>query len=109
MTAARSEKKSETLEVRLGHATKTAFMARCRGDGVTASDAVRAFIDGQLAAGRSRRRTVSLGQCLAAAIAGLIMGVAAPSVAQTARHAPDFEQLDADHDGRLTPVEFAAR
>ena len=105
----RPEKKSETLEVRLGHAAKTAFMARCRQDGVTASDAVRAFIEVQLAGGRSRRPTVGLYQVLAAAIAGLVIGVAAPSVAQTAGHPPSFERLDRDQDGVLTPDEFASR
>ena len=41
-------KKSESLEIRLPYPTKQAFMARCRDDGRSASDALRAFIDGYL-------------------------------------------------------------
>ncbi|MBL4787807.1 MAG: hypothetical protein JKY60_01715 [Kordiimonadaceae bacterium] len=42
------EKKSETLEVRLGYRKKTAFMAACKTEGKTASAVVRNFIDGYL-------------------------------------------------------------
>ena len=43
--APRPLKKTETIEIRLPHDTKTAFMARCRAEGRTASDVLRRFID----------------------------------------------------------------
>jgi hypothetical protein len=85
-------KKSETLEIRLPHQTKTDFMARCQTEGRTASEAVRRFIEGELTEDAPRRmrpgfwpaRWPALGQALAAAVAGLAIGaVAAPSLAQT--------------------------
>jgi len=110
MPTARPQKKTETLEIRLGHDAKTAFMARCRREGVTASDAVRAFIEGEGRSRRSRRATVGLVSAMAAGIAGLVVGAAAaPSVAQTATDASSFARLDRDHDGLLTPAEFSAR
>lgn len=109
MRPPRPEKKSETLEIRLGHAAKSAFMARCRTEGRTASEAVRAYID---AGGPERRRRsqVSVVQALAAALAGLAIGAAAaPSVAQSVSPQAAFERLDRDSDGVLTPTEFARR
>src|SRR5205809_809617 len=50
-------KKSESLEIRLPYPTKQAFMARCRDDGRSASDAMRGFIDYHLARD-ARRATV---------------------------------------------------
>ncbi|CAN5458142.1 EF-hand domain-containing protein [soil metagenome] len=108
MPAARTPKKSETLEVRLPFETKTAFMARCQDDGRTASDAVRGFIECELTGRRPARSR--LWQALAAAIVGLVLGaVAAPSLAQTASPHASFERLDRDHDGVLTPAEYAVR
>ena len=52
-TQKRAEKKSETLEVRLPHSKKEAFKAACEEEGITASHAVRTFIDAYLK--RSRR------------------------------------------------------
>ena len=40
MASPRPPKKSESLEIRLPFDTKQAFMARCRDEGVTASEAV---------------------------------------------------------------------
>ena len=103
----RPPKKSETLEVRLPHQTKTAFMARCQAEGRTASDAVRGFIEGELSP--VRRTRVRGWQALVAALAGLAIGaVAAPSLAQTTGHA-SFAQLDRNNDGVLSPVEYASR
>ncbi len=107
MTAPRPPKKSETLEVRLPHQTKAAFMARCRGRGQTASEAVRTYIETDLT-GRTRSR---LWQAAAAAAAGLALGaVAAPALARTAPtdHAT-FERLDRNRDGALSPTEFQRR
>lgn len=53
LTEQKSEKKSETLEVRLPHSKKEAFKAACEDEGITASHAVRTFIDAYLK--RSRR------------------------------------------------------
>ena len=105
---ARPPKKSETLEVRLPFETKTAFMARCQAEGRTASDAVRGFIEGELSPVR-RTRMRGWQALVAAVAAGLAIGaVAAPSLAQTASHTR-FADLDRDHDGVLTPGEYAAR
>lgn len=100
----RAPKKSETLEVRLPHAAKTAFMARCRDSGQTASEAVRGFIEGELAA-RSRLRSWRIA---AAALAGLAVGaVAAPSLAQTVGgDRAAFERMDRNHDGVVSYAEF---
>jgi hypothetical protein len=118
MTSQSSPKKSETLEIRLPHQTKTAFMARCQTEGRTASEAVRRFIDGEIS-GPSRRPRVTLWQALAAAAAGLAIGaVAAPSLAQTSlgqtAHAQEspraaFDRLDRNHDGVVSFEEFRAR
>ncbi|HZV84804.1 MAG TPA: hypothetical protein VFF48_07450 [Brevundimonas sp.] len=111
MTRIRPPKKSETLEVRLPYEAKTAFMARCRDTGQTASDAVRLFIDSEIAGGPRRRNRLRAWQMLVAAIAGLAIGAAAaPSLAQTGgSDRAAFEALDRDADGLLTPAEFARR
>lgn len=110
MTAPRPPKKSETLEVRLPHAAKTAFMDRCRASGLTASEVVRTLIERDATAPRGRW-TLSAGQALAAAIAGLAIGaVAAPSIAQAlpgSRVA--FDQMDTNRDGVVTFAEFEGR
>jgi hypothetical protein len=41
----RPEKRSESLEIRLGHSAKQAFMEACREKGMTASEVVRAFVE----------------------------------------------------------------
>ncbi len=48
MQGERPEKKSETLEVRIPHSKKEAFKAACERDGITASHAMRSFIDAYL-------------------------------------------------------------
>lgn len=114
MRAPRSPKKSESLEIRIPYAAKVAFMARCQREGVTASDALRDFIDQQIQPPRrmSRRRwRLAAGALVAAALGA----VALPSVARPGR-APDvaqdllcrvaFARLDANHDGVLTLDEY---
>jgi len=121
----RREKKSETLEVRLPHETKQAFLSACREDGTTASEVVRGSIQEYLVSreqpsqqpGRRpdyartliamipqpirRKRWLAAG----AGAVGLAIFSAMPSAA-----APDFkatfDKLDANHDGVLTPDEF---
>ena len=106
----RAPKKSETLEVRLPHGAKTAFMARCRDEGQTASEAVRGFIEAELVS-RGRRGRLWAWQAVAAAVAGLALGaVAAPSLAQTSpSDRAAFQRLDRNHDGVLSLAEFQRR
>ena len=109
MTSPRPPKKSETLEIRLPHAAKLAFMERCRAAGLTASEVVRGLIEAPAAP--KARRTMKGWQALAAAIAGVVIGAAAaPSIAQAlpgSRAA--FDQMDANHDGVVSFAEFQAR
>jgi hypothetical protein len=77
-------------------------MARCRDRGVSASEALRAFIDGEIAAPvrYPRLRWAAVG------LAALAIGaVAAPSLARPSLPAR-FARLDADHDGKLDFAEF---
>ncbi|HEY3948611.1 EF-hand domain-containing protein [Phenylobacterium sp.] len=116
-------KKSETIEIRLPYPTKLAFMARCRDEGRSASEALRGFIDGELA-GRAAPSAHPLRMRLAigALVAAALGAVALPSLAHTnqraafdclardraAISAADFARLDADHDGRVSYAEFQA-
>jgi len=105
-------KKTETVEIRLPHATKTAFMAQCRDEGRTASDAIRRFIDAELNATSSARPQPRLSwrPLLAAAVAGLALGaVAAPSLAQSSPTRADFDRLDRNHDVVVSFDEYRAR
>ena len=110
MTAPRLPKKSETLEIRLPYATKTAFMTQCREEGRTASDVMRGFIDDELV-GRSRNPRSIWWQALAAASAGIALGaIAVPSVAQTRpMERAAFDRLDRDGNGELAYSELARR
>lgn len=108
MTTPRPPKKSETLEIRLPHAAKVAFMERCRADGVTASEVVRGLIESEVPAGPKARRAIKGWQTVAAAVAGIVIGAAAaPSIAQAlpgSRVA--FEKIDANQDGVISFAEF---
>ena len=93
MASSRPLKKSETLEIRIPYPTKAAFMARCREDGSSASEALRRLIDQHLAdeapirpsarpvAPGSRRLLHLAAGALIAAAAG---AVALPSLAHPA-------------------------
>ena len=116
MSVRRQPKKTETLEIRLSHEEKQSFMARCRTDGLTASEAVRSLIAGRVS--RSPKRRTGLGWTVAAALgAGLAVGaIAAPSLAQSASravHVPDdraaFARLDRNGDGAISFAEFQSR
>jgi hypothetical protein len=99
----RGPKKSETLEIRLPHALKQAFMARCRDEGRSASEAVRGFIEGAVV---DPRRPSGRLRWAAVGLAAVSLGaVAAPSLARPSLPA-QFARLDADHDGRLSLAEF---
>lgn len=114
-------KKSETLEVRLPHETKQAFLTACREDGTTASQVVRGSIDDYLDA-RVRPtsqpetgkllhmipRPIRKKRYLAAGAGMLVLGlaVALPSAAGPDMKAA-FDRLDINHDGILSAEEFA--
>jgi hypothetical protein len=104
----RAPKKSETLEIRLPYETKTAFMARCRDEGRTASDALRGFIDGEVE-GRPTRSRSRVWIAAAAALGLAIGAAAAPSLAQTTPDQAAFRKLDRNADGALSYEEFSAR
>lgn len=108
MSTVRPPKKSETLEIRLPHAAKVAFMDRCRASGVTASEVLRELIERETP---RPRRTMKRWQAALLAVAGLVIGAAAaPSIAQAlpgSRAA--FDQMDADRDGVISFAEFRAR
>ncbi len=104
----RAPKKSETLEIRLPYQTKTAFMARCRDEGRTASDAVRGYIESEVA-GRPARSRSRIWIAAAAALGLAIGAAAAPSLAQTTPDHAAFGRLDRNGDGVLSYEEFSAR
>lgn len=106
----RAPKKSETLEVRLPYPTKQAFMARCRHDGRSASEAVRGFIEAEVGAGRlARRRGKLIARLAAGAVLAAAAGaVAAPTLAHPNRMA-EFQRLDTNHDGVISRAEFLRR
>ena len=110
MSAPRKLKKSESLEIRIPHPTKQAFMARCRDEGRSASEALRAFIDGQLDAPKPAPRRATPWRLIAGAAIVAAMGAAAvPSLARPGLNAAEFTRLDANHDGVLTYAEFQRR
>lgn len=105
-------KKTETVEIRLAHDIKAAFMARCQAQGRTASEAIRRFIETELTPAGSRTTGLTGWHgLLAAAVAGLALGaVAAPSLAQsTGPGRAAFDRLDRNQDGVLTFREYRAR
>jgi hypothetical protein len=116
MSAPRRLKKSESLEIRIPYPTKQAFMARCEAEGVTASEALRGFIEGQLApATPSRRKAPRLliGGLIAAAVGAIaVPSLAGPAVAAGLAHdlvsRVAFERIDANHDGVITYAEYRA-
>jgi hypothetical protein len=106
----RPAKKSETLEIRLPFETKTAFMARCRDEGLTASEAVRTFIDQRLSGAERRGPRGWRRRAQAAAGVLVLLGAGAtalPSLAGTLDRA-GFSGLDRNGDGRLSRAEFSA-
>lgn len=113
MTATKSSKKSETIEIRLSHEAKTAFMAQCRARQHTASDAIRLFIDGELAEQAAPRRSrVPHWRMVTAMAAGAAfgMGMAIPSLAHATQTSKTvFEKLDRNRDGLLNYQEFRRR
>jgi hypothetical protein len=116
MSAPRKLKKSETLEIRIPYPTKQAFMARCQDQGVSASEALRGFIDTQLAPSTPARRKaprVLIGGLIAAAVGAVaVPSLAGPAVAAgLARDLVSrvaFERIDTNHDGVISYAEYRA-
>jgi hypothetical protein len=100
----RPPKKSETLEIRLPYPTKQAFMARCRDDGRSASEALRGFIEREIEA-PARRPANGLRWVVGAALALAAGAAAVPSLAHPAS---DFQRLDRNGDGRISAAELLA-
>ena len=115
-SAPRRLKKSESLEIRIPYPTKQAFMARCQADGVSASEALRGFIDGQLAPATAPRRKAPR-LVIGALIAAAVGAIAAPTLAGPAVAAGlardlvskvAFERIDANRDGVISYAEYRA-
>lgn len=113
MSTPRKLKKSESLEIRIPYPTKQAFMARCQTDGVSASEALRGFIEGQLAPAPVRRKAPRL--LIGGLIAAAVGAMAAPTLAGPAMAAGlardlvsrvAFERIDANHDGVISYAEY---
>lgn len=102
-------KKSDSIEVRLPHATKQAFMDRCRAQGRTASEAVRGFVEEMVAGTPPRSGSLirSLGAGIAlAAVAAIVWSMSARWHAPRAYFLTEFAAMDADRDGALTRAEY---
>ena len=115
MSQPRKLKKSETIEIRIPFPTKQAFMARCQADGVSASEALRGFIDGQLAPALAPTRRRAPRLLIGGLIAAAVGAIAAPTLAGPAVAAGlardlvsrvTFERIDANHDGVITYAEY---
>jgi len=116
MTRLRPPKKTESLEVRLPHDAKRAFMSKARDEGRTASDVLRAFVDSYAAASEvpGARKRIRRYLKLAAMAAVAATGVAFYALTPTAvAAAPELEAmfgaLDGNLDGALDREEFLNR
>ena len=96
----RAEKKSETIEVRVTHSEKLAFMDACQRAGVTASHAIRDFIAQSLEP-RRRWKTglISLTCIGVAALAGAAFYVGNQAQPHTPVNGTDFILAHLDHNG----------
>jgi hypothetical protein len=111
MAAPRKLKKSESLEIRIPYPTKQAFMARCRAEGRSASEALRAFIEAHLEAPRLSRKTRAWRFAAGALAAAAMAAAAAPSLARVVQAEPhsqaEFLRLDVNQDGLLDYREYS--
>lgn len=105
----RPPKKSESLEIRIPYEAKQAFMARCQRDGRSASEALRSFIDAEIAPARpaARRSRLLVGVLIAAAVGAVALpSLARQPVADDLLRRAAFAQQDANHDGVLSLGEY---
>jgi hypothetical protein len=113
MAPTKPPKKNGTIEIRLPDEAKAAFMERCRQRELTASEAIRTFIDEQVSPCPSvRQRSMPYWRIAVAGAVGAVLGisVAAPSLARSTQNTHlVFEQLDHNHDGVLSYQEFHQR
>jgi hypothetical protein len=115
MTRKKTPKKTDSLEVRLPHAVKQAFMARARSRGRSASSLVREFIDSYLAGTDPRTENRKMLRRIAtpAALTSLVAAGIALHMPTAATAAPDlkalFDRFDRDGNGQLSAEEFVVR
>ena len=103
---ARSPKKTETLELRIPHGVKQAFMARCAEDGRGASETIRMLIDHHMTRPAPERRRRLFHIAAAALIVASVGAVALPSLAANAAWT-GYDNLDRNHDGAVSIAELA--
>jgi hypothetical protein len=113
MSDTTAPKKSEMLEVRIPHGTKTAFMQRAQAEGRAASAIVREQIDAYLDAPVPApprpshwRRWPVLVAGVGFALAATLAAVAISPASARADLGPAFASLDADGNGQLSLAEF---
>jgi hypothetical protein len=115
MPTPRPPKKSESLEIRLPHATKQAFMARCQADEQSASQTLRAFIEQRLQAPvapapaparKPWRNRAAVRAALGGLLALALGAIALPSLARPSLRA-EFDRLDANRDGVVSLAELS--
>ena len=106
MADPRPLKKTETLEIRIPHSTKTAFMAHCRAQGRSASEDLRTFIEYQITGPRRPQSGRRWRQAMIGALIAATVGAGAAPALARASMATGFERLDTDHDQRVTEAEF---
>jgi hypothetical protein len=113
MISTRPPKKSETIEIRLSHTAKSAFVEHCRHEQRSASEVLRLLIDERIdPVSRARSRRLPRWPIAAAGIAGALFGIgaAAPSLARaTQNNCASFDQMDRNHDGVVGREELGSR
>lgn len=102
----RPEKKSETIEVRVSHSEKLAFMEACKQAGTTASHAIRGYIGDVLnpttsQQGRRVRLWAGLGAIVLVALTGALLWQSQQNSRPTAGERM-LGALDHNGDGRLS-------
>ena len=112
----RREKKSETLDIRLPHEQKQAFMSATRAQGETASQALRRYIASYIEEAQAAEQTtpvqeltmtllrhrIKTAMTASAAALGLFAFTAMPSAATPSA----FDKLDKNKDGLITEGEI---
>ena len=104
MTRRKLPKKTESLEVRLPHAVKRAFMARARAQGRTASSLVREFIESYLAGTNPAMEKRAMLKRLAppAALTSFAAAAIALHMPTAASAAPDLRRCSSDSTATAT-------
>lgn len=106
-----TEKKSETLEIRLSYSKKNAFMAQCVKNNETASYVLRRFIETYVlqAHGKTLQKqlfTASKSTRLKLAFLSVMMvmnvSIVQPNIPSSPAHNIIFSSMDANQDGFLT-------